>query len=558
MGKEVLAMYDVRGIQNYIFRTNKVREIIGASELIENIFNKGFQYAIEKEEKKDAFRLNWEAEDKNAELTFIEDESILMQVLFIGGGNAYAVFRDESVCQRINRRMSRYILDKTYSLQLAIATVSTELKDYLKDYERLQREMAKVKAQMLPAHPYPAIPIVAVDEMTGFPISKKGYSLDKNADDKTELVSRENYEKRKASKKIGEDSGVEKIFDNMVTEKGKDSILAIVHIDGNNLGGRIKAIVESGQQGESYQDSVNRVRKLSSNIKKSFSDTFEKMEKCLSDWTAKDSFPLSDKKYIKDEKEKKIKKYIRKIIVAGDDITFVCNASMALELVQFFLKDISQKVMFGDADNANDLARYGLSACAGIAYVNSHFPFSEGYKMAEECCESAKKRAKDEANKVALASGEKIIGNWVDFHICKHISTNDLEYHRKKDFKLADGGYLLRRPYYVMYENAQAEKVAELQEVNKINADYDIAGLFSDIDYFNGAGKEDFPKSFSKNLRNIYPLGQVELDKYVAFIESRCKTLPGGQQPFDEKQIAKWYDALEMMDLYMKVSMEVE
>ena len=27
----VLAMYDVRGIQSYIFRTNEVREIIGAS-----------------------------------------------------------------------------------------------------------------------------------------------------------------------------------------------------------------------------------------------------------------------------------------------------------------------------------------------------------------------------------------------------------------------------------------------------------------------------------------------------------------------------------------------
>ena len=29
LDKEVLAMYDVRGIQSYIFKTNKAKEIIG-------------------------------------------------------------------------------------------------------------------------------------------------------------------------------------------------------------------------------------------------------------------------------------------------------------------------------------------------------------------------------------------------------------------------------------------------------------------------------------------------------------------------------------------------
>ena len=35
--KEVLAMYDVRGIQNYIFKSNAAKEIIGASALIDGI-----------------------------------------------------------------------------------------------------------------------------------------------------------------------------------------------------------------------------------------------------------------------------------------------------------------------------------------------------------------------------------------------------------------------------------------------------------------------------------------------------------------------------------------
>jgi hypothetical protein len=43
LNKEVLAMYDVRGIQNYIFRTNYVKEIIGASAMVENIILDGMK-----------------------------------------------------------------------------------------------------------------------------------------------------------------------------------------------------------------------------------------------------------------------------------------------------------------------------------------------------------------------------------------------------------------------------------------------------------------------------------------------------------------------------------
>mgnify|MGYP000626992205 CR=1 FL=1 len=35
LDKEVLAMYDVRGIQSYIFKSNVAKEIIGASKIVE-------------------------------------------------------------------------------------------------------------------------------------------------------------------------------------------------------------------------------------------------------------------------------------------------------------------------------------------------------------------------------------------------------------------------------------------------------------------------------------------------------------------------------------------
>ena len=37
MCKKVLAMYDVRGIQNYIYRTPHIKDAMGASIIIEDI-----------------------------------------------------------------------------------------------------------------------------------------------------------------------------------------------------------------------------------------------------------------------------------------------------------------------------------------------------------------------------------------------------------------------------------------------------------------------------------------------------------------------------------------
>ena len=49
--KKVLAMYDVRGIQNYIFRTAKVKDAIGASAIVEDVIEKAIEDACKKEKR---------------------------------------------------------------------------------------------------------------------------------------------------------------------------------------------------------------------------------------------------------------------------------------------------------------------------------------------------------------------------------------------------------------------------------------------------------------------------------------------------------------------------
>ncbi|MCR5608351.1 MAG: hypothetical protein K6G26_04745 [Lachnospiraceae bacterium] len=546
MGNYRLVMYDVRGIQDYIYRTNKVKEIIGASEQVEKLLQDGFLNAIQKESQKEKFIIKWyegNGESPIKELRISKDDSIQMEVLFIGGGNGYVLFRDDAVMHRINRRMSKFIMEETYSLRLAIASIETELQDYLEDYKKLQNRMAYVKANMTDAHPMCGGPVIETDAMTGFP-----YSVKRDG----ELFTTEASKKRaKVDELLQSDwrtarvEQLDRIFDNMVTDKGSDSILSIVHIDGNNLGGRIKSIIESEAK-DSYEKSVFCVRTLSLNIRNKFSDAFIKTKEKLEEWVKSDKCCFNNKQY----QDGSFKAYMRKIIVAGDDITFVCNGKVALSIVEYFLKCISKEVMYGDKNKAEDMEKYGLSACAGIAYINSHFAFREGYKMAEECCESAKKRAKlDEC--VGWTgennTGMKIIGNYIDFHICKHIDIADIEAQRDGE-RIPDGTVLYKRPYFVPY----GSESGKFTEIDSKNSCFSIEDYKKRLAYF--CDNEKIPRSFSKQLRSAYVLGKHSVDEYLTFLKSRSKDLKEilSEDSYDN-QVAAWYDALDLMDLYIDI-----
>ncbi len=69
-------------------------------------------------------------------------------------------------------------------------------------------------------------------------------------------------------------------------------------------------------------------------------------------------------------------------------MTMICKASLALPYTKAYLGKFEEatKLLLG-ADN-------GLTACAGIAYIKSSYPFHYGYELAETLCSQAKKSSK--------------------------------------------------------------------------------------------------------------------------------------------------------------------
>lgn len=310
--REVLAMYDVRGIQHYIFKSNAAKEIIGASVLVEKIITDGLQQYIRTldAEKQEHYLTDWSRDDPKA---FAEDPSVEMQIMFIGGGNAYVLFRKGMVCRKVNRYLAKYILEHTYSLNLAVAVVP-KTDNYRNDYYEINQEMRRIKAGMPLCMPLGAMPFMAADSVTGYPLTSQ---------ENHEYYSTEARLKRKAFP----DREDEKVFDNMVTEKGDSSCLAVFHIDGNSMGNRIRNTM---QDIDDYGEAMKCMRQLSLEISTTFRAVVEQMKAYM------DSLAPSVKKDT-------AHKLYREIIVAGDDITFVCNAKLAIPAVEYFLRHIGDR-----------------------------------------------------------------------------------------------------------------------------------------------------------------------------------------------------------------------
>lgn len=515
--KSFLAMYDVRGIQNYIFKTNKMQEIIGASQLVENIIIEGLNKIIEthSEWNREYFLTNWEKDEPDA---YLNNEEIQMQVLFIGGGNAYVLFREKTILRQVNRALAKYVLEETYSLNLAVAVIDKS-EDYKNDYKNINLKMREIKARMPETKPVGAMPFMSTDTITGYPLTKKQGE---------EYLCTESALKRKRFSGRAEEA--EKILDNMVTEKGDSSHLAVVHIDGNNMGARIRKIMENKHD---YADAIITMRKISRNIRCSFQDTFDEMGQAIE--------TISDQ--IKPNRKGRL---YRKVVVAGDDITFVCNAKAAIYAVEVFLKSIGNKMMYKEEGlkERENRKKYAFSACAGIAFFNSHFPFTDAYEVAEECCSSAKSSAKAPQNRDG-GKADGNIGCYLDYQICPHIKAADLKTYRSKHYLMPDGnGSMLQRPYYVPCQAYEG-----ITDLNDRNKEKSIEILWKCLRYFQeGDESGNLTKSRAKELRNAYAFGMEEVEKYCTFLNSRDVIFP---ENFPKKNF--WYDALEIMDFCLAV-----
>ena len=405
MPQSVLVYIDIDHIQEYIFGSNDLAQNVGASELVRQATG----------------------DDSGGWLQQIKTSSD-GRIIYAGGGNAALLFDTPDAAQREIRALTYRALKDAPGMQMAVHTQamtysaqSNDLKDHIEHLRQASRE--RPTAQSMPqlglsvsaACPYTAWPVAGLEETEREPVSRVVLS-------KRRATDAGNQRLRTL---IGNDARFDFVrrFDDFGTPD-ESSYIALIHADGNGMSERFRAI--TGSDNETY---IQHLRAFSESINiasdHALRATINKLQ--LSYDEAGLTFGRPGFK-ARSRRGKTLLPF-RPIVFGGDDVTFVADGRLGLELAATYLTELRNAPLLTD--------QQPLYACAGVAVAHVHFPFSRVYELADELTSQAKSltKAKNDRSMVGL-----------DWHFSTSGIIEDLERIRQREYRAENDGNLLLRP----------------------------------------------------------------------------------------------------------------
>ncbi len=469
----ILAQYTIRAKQDYIFKTNRIVEIVGASKIISDVWNDLFKIAYEK-----GFTVirntgdNFDYDSIKAQ----QKENTLTE-LFQGGGNLTVLYDSEESFVNLNKSFSFFVIkERPGMIPMAVCTEVTG--DYKADYSRLMEKSEIEKNRMNPGRDRFILPFSKMDRETFLPIAGE-FLIDGPKTD----ISYESAAKRKTGIEIRNNSKSVKFLDEMVTKKKEESLLAVVHADGNNMGRKIMHFLADDSD---YGSCVSKMRKFTKTTAEAFSQNgLKAMEKCHQELMSKN-------------KNKKLKEgaFAYRITIAdGDDFTFICNARFAMNYTRAYLNAVNEFK-----------SEWKYSSCAGICIFHSHYPFSKAYSLAEQACDDGAKAMVHDIN------GDNPEEGWVDFHYIHSGAGGDLSVIRHNE-RTMDA---MARPWLVTGPCESERHYDKLTRIKEVFGKYDVPRsavkeIGSSWESSKAAGKQTLiricgkNRGLEENLKRIIP-----------------------------------------------------
>jgi hypothetical protein len=348
-----LGLIDLSGIQDYIFRSSKLSDIVEASRYIEQKLCG----------KTGVFR--------------IEAEELGIRTVVVAAGNAAYVSDSKDNLKALFRRISRRLLIDGNGLEIVAHIHEYPAGALAREYQKAVDALEKNKLTAARSVPYtpPGTHVVPTEP-----------------DDANTANRRDRYD----------DSGLERprelrrMFFNSSEET---NLMAVVSVDGIGMGAKLAGWL---REAVAYDDElfIKRFKGWSEHLVDKWGYAWAKAENDLVG-----AFSPADRRYTHanpadrtgradrtiefNDIDHRRSLPCRYIYQGGDDLSFVCDARIAMGLTVSLLRNLNEQT--GGEDIPDCFRR--IPASVGILFVNSHFPFSRAVSLSEELRRNAKKKA---------------------------------------------------------------------------------------------------------------------------------------------------------------------
>lgn len=447
MSKTIIS-FEAKSIQNYLLDSSKLKDMIGASEQIENLCT------------------------QNGLLDEVLNALNLKPAFSRRAGGAFTAFFDNSEeGEHFYAVWSYCVQQQMPGLMFVQDKQNYEKDDEIKDtLEKQQRQLEQARNRLFVDYPVPG-PLVMRSQRTGGAGSRteedgeRNEILDKPTQCKREFEPQVLLHKIDAEEQFiwpdhfNEDEAPdpEKQFPTL----SDNPYIAIIHADGNGLGNIVKTVI-AGLKPEKLQATLNA------------------FSKAIDDATCQATRSAIN--------QSKLHKYLtnnygtmpaRPLIIGGDDLTFVVRGDLAIDFTVKYLENFeseTKSVFTGlkkQYPEIKSLLPSHLTACAGIVFIRPKQPFHQAYSLVESLCKHAKNQAKDRKKKGNL----NFVPSALAFHRVTTSLIDQYDTILERELTTEQNTVVSMQPYYLDAE----------PEISKLQ---NLADYFQDSRISRGAMRE--------------------------------------------------------------------
>ena len=527
---QCVAVFGTASLQRYIFQSNRLKENIGASYLVKYWLEEGLLEAI-RQTSHTIDTTTWDSYKANPPMSPPEkpvDTTKDVNLIYIGGGNAALLCKNQEIAKDAVKAWSRELLKKAPGLRVAVGYA--DVKNSLAEAYRgvLDNDLTSCEEALPFGSPLYGLPVVRTCTTTGLPanVSSKVENNEEEwisqaaASKRNQVGSKDNpgdaqkdiRQEFKSVLKEGQHFAIE--LDKLGGRKG-ESHIAVVHADGNGMGKHLTDVVN--HEGDDDADFLHHIRAFSASVSRLSKNVLKETLQYLQDALPflKDNLSLEDEKIFP----------LRPIVYGGDDLTFVCDGRLGLDLAAFYLQEFSKGTIKVCGEDKP------VDACAGVAIVPTKFPFARAYHFAEELCGLTKSYLRE----------KNLTGSWLDFQIIQEGATRPIPALRATQYRSLEGQKLHQRPYQV--PEKWDDFVTILKEFQS----------------------QKWPRSRAKGLLQVLTQGPTATERFIEGAKWRGVTLPyvsgmdanekdtgwtGGNSP---DRTTRYFDPLEALDFYLEM-----